>query len=68
MTKMFTYAHNLGLIPSNPVKRGIAPKVEMVEKPALTEDQLYALLDAVPIRLKGFYMNPWHCQRLYLSG
>jgi integrase len=55
LTKMFTYAHDLELVSGNPVKRGIAPKVEKIEKPALTEDQLFALLDAVPIRYKAFY-------------
>jgi integrase len=57
LTKMFTYAHDLELISGNPVKRGIAPKVEKIEKVALTEDQLYALFDAVPIRYKAFYMT-----------
>ena len=55
LSKMFSYAHDLELIPSNPVKRGIAPKVENIEKPALGEEQLYALLDAVPVRNKAFY-------------
>lgn len=45
------------LIPSNPVKKGIAPKHEKIEKPALTGEQLYALFDAVPIRYKAFYMT-----------
>jgi integrase len=57
LTKMFTYAHDLELIPSNPVKKGIAPKQEKLEKPALNEAQLYALFDAVPIRHKAFYMT-----------
>lgn len=57
VTKMFTYAHDLELIPSNPVKRGIAPKIERSEKPALSEEQLYGLFDAVPIRYKAFYMT-----------
>jgi integrase len=57
LTKMFTYAHDLELIPSNPVKKGIAPKPEKIEKPALTDVQLYALFDAVPIRYKAFYMT-----------
>jgi integrase len=57
LTKMFTYAHDLELIPSNPVKKGIAPKQEKIEKPALTEEQLFALFDAVPIRHKAFYMT-----------
>jgi integrase len=57
LTKMFTYAHDLELIPSNPVKKGIAPKQEKIEKPALTEEQLFALFDAVPIRYKAFYMT-----------
>ena len=54
LTKMFTYAHDLEPTPSNPVKRGIAPKQEKTEKPALTEEQLYALFDAVSIRHKAF--------------
>jgi len=57
LTKMFTYAHDLELIPANPVKKGIAPKQERTEKPALTEIQLYALFDAVPIRHKAFFMT-----------
>ena len=57
LTKMFTYAHDLELIPANPVKKGIAPKPERTEKPALTDVQLYALFDAVPIRYKAFYMT-----------
>ena len=57
LTKMFTYAHDLELIPSNPVKKGIAPKQEKTEKPALTDVQLYALFDAVPLRYKAFYMT-----------
>ena len=57
LTKMFNYAHDLELIPANPVKKGIAPKQERTEKPALTEIQLYALCDAVPIRYKAFYMT-----------
>jgi integrase len=57
LTKMFTYAHDLELIPANPVKKGIAPKQERTEKPALTEVQLYSLFDAVPIRYKAFYMT-----------
>jgi integrase len=56
LTKMFTYAHDLELISGNPVKRGIAPKVEKSEKPALTEDQLYALFDVLPVRTKAFYV------------
>ena len=57
LTKMFTYAHDLELISGNPVKRGIAPKVEKSEKPALTEDQLYALFDVLPVRSKAFYVT-----------
>jgi hypothetical protein len=48
VTKMLTYAHDLEIIPSNPVKRGIAAKLEKIEKPALMEDQLYALFSALP--------------------
>jgi integrase len=54
---MFSYAHDLELIPINPVKKGIAPKQERTEKPTLTEEQLFALFDAVPIRQKAFYMT-----------
>jgi site-specific recombinase XerD len=49
LTKMFSYALDLELIPSNPVKRGIAPKVEKTEKPILTETQLNRLFGLVPI-------------------
>jgi integrase len=56
LTKMFTYAHDLELILANPVKRGIAPKVERSEKPALSEEQLYALFDVLPVRMKAFYV------------
>jgi integrase len=57
LTKMFTYALDLELIPSNPVKRGTAPKLEKTEKPILTEVQLFALFDLVPIRYKAFFMT-----------
>src|SRR5439155_25639837 len=57
LTRMFSYAVELELIEKTPVKRGIAPKLERIEKPALTEQQLFALLDAVPVRYKAFYMT-----------
>jgi integrase len=55
LAKMFNHAVDLELITKTPVKKGIAPKLEKLEKPALTEDQLYALLDAVPIRQRAFF-------------
>ena len=39
------------------MKKGIAPKLNRTEKPALTEDQLYAVFDALPVRCKAFYMT-----------
>ena len=57
LAKMFNHALDLELIAKTPVKKGIAPKLEKIEKPALTEDQLYALFDAVPIRQKAFFMT-----------
>jgi integrase len=58
LTKMFAYAcDDLELIQKNPVKKGLAPKADKVEKPALREDQLVELFKAVPAKLKGFYMT-----------
>ena len=57
LTKMFPYALDLELIPSNPVKTGTAPKVEKKEKPILTETQLNALFGLVPIHYKAFFMT-----------
>lgn len=58
LTKMFTYAcDDLELIEKNPVKKGLAPKVDKTEKPALREEQLVELLKALPARLKAFYMT-----------
>src|SRR5450755_3339209 len=49
LTKMFAYAvDDLELIERNPVKNGLAPKVEKIEKPALREEQLVEVLNAVP--------------------
>jgi integrase len=57
LTKMFSYALDLELIPSNPVKRGTAPKLEKTEKPILTETQLNDLFGQVPIQYKAFFMT-----------
>jgi len=57
LTRMFSYAVELELIEKTPIKRGIAPKLDRTEKPALTEHQLLALFDAVPINYKAFYMT-----------
>ena len=58
LTKMFAYAvDDLELIDKNPVKKGLAPKVDKVEKPALREEQLVELFKAVPAKLKAFYMT-----------
>jgi len=57
LTKMFSYALDLELISSNPVKRGTAPKLEKTEKPILTETQLNALFGLVPIHFKAFFMT-----------
>jgi integrase len=54
---MFSYAVELELIEKTPMKRGIAPKLERTEKPALTEQQLFALFDAVSVSYKAFYMT-----------
>jgi integrase len=58
LTKMFAYAvDDLELIEKNPVKKGLSPKVEKTQKPALTEEQLVALLNAVPAKMKAFFMT-----------
>lgn len=57
LTKIFTYAHDLELISSNPVKRGTAPKLERTEKPTLAREQVLALFEAVPVRWKAFFMT-----------
>jgi len=58
LTKMFAYAcDDLELIEKNPVKKGLAPKVDKVEKPALREEQLVELFKAVPAKLKAFYLT-----------
>jgi integrase len=58
LTKMFAYAvDDLELIEKNPVKKGLAPKAEKTEKPALREDQLVELFKVVPARMKAFFMT-----------
>jgi integrase len=57
LTRIFSYALELELIEKSPLKRGIAPKLEHTEKPPLNEEQLFALLDAVPICYRAFYMT-----------
>lgn len=57
LAKMFNQAVELELIPKTPVKRGTAPKLEKIEKPSLSQEQLWALLDVVPVRYKAFYMT-----------
>jgi integrase len=57
LTRIFSYALELELIEKTPIKRGIAPKLERTEKPPLTEEQLFALLDVVPICYRAFYMT-----------
>ncbi len=57
LATMFTYAvDELELIERNPVKKGLAPKLEKTEKPALTETQLSSCR-LVPIRYKAFFMT-----------
>jgi integrase len=59
LTTMFNYAVELELILKTPVKRGIAPKLENHEKPALTSEQGWALWDALKaaetMRYRAFY-------------
>ena len=58
LSTMFTHAvDDLELIERSPVKRGLAPKLEKTEKPALTEKQLVELFAVVPIRYKAFFMT-----------
>ena len=58
LAKMFAFAQELNLISDNPVKKGIAPRPEeKTEKPSLTEEQVYALFDALPVRTKAFYLT-----------
>jgi integrase len=48
---------DLELIEKNPVKKGLAPKAEKTENPALREDQLVELFKVVPARMKAFFMT-----------
>lgn len=59
LATMFSYAVELELIAKSPVKRGVAPKQDKAEKPALREEQFWALFDkdGLPIRYKAFYMT-----------
>jgi len=57
LTRIFSYALELELIEKTPIKRGIAPKLEHTEKPHLNEEQLFALLKAVPLCYRAFYMT-----------
>jgi integrase len=57
LTKMFNHAVDLELIGRNPVKKGVAPKLEKMEKPALTEQQLALLFPNLPPRYKAFYVT-----------
>jgi integrase len=57
LTCMLNYAVELELIQKSPMKRGIAPKRDETEKPALTESQLSMLLGAVPIQHRAFYVT-----------
>lgn len=53
LTKMFAYAvDDLELIERNPVKKGLAPKVDKVEKPALREEQLVELFQSCPRKVE----------------
>lgn len=57
---MFNYAVNaLELIPKSPIRKGIGPKLEKHEKPALTSEQGWALWDmlkdAETMRHRAFY-------------
>lgn len=57
LAKMFNHALELELINKSPVKRGLAPKLEKNEKPSLTQEQLWNVLEASPIRYKAFFMT-----------
>lgn len=57
LAKMFSHAVDLELINKTPVKKGLTPKLDKNEKPSLSEEQLWALLDAVPARNRAFYMT-----------
>lgn len=57
LTCIFSYALELELIERTPIKKRSAPKLEKTEKPALTEAQLFAVLNASPIHYKAFYMT-----------
>jgi hypothetical protein len=52
---MFYWAVDVQLIGKNPVPRRSSPKVEKIEKPALTEQQVQGLLGAVPVQYRAFY-------------
>ncbi len=54
---MFSYAVDIEVLDSSPVKKRLAPELDdPTEKPALTEQQLLTLFEAVPVRTKAFYM------------
>ena len=59
LATMFSYAVELELMAKSPVKRGVAPKQDKAEKPALREEQFWVLFDkdGLPIRYKAFYMT-----------
>ena len=57
LNKMFSHAcYVLELIPRSPVRPGLAPKREKIEKPALDAAQLAELLATIEIRYRAFFM------------
>jgi integrase len=56
LTTMFNYAVDQEIIEHSPVKKKSAPKREKFDKPALSEEQLAAVLKAAPIGYRAFYM------------
>jgi len=51
----FNLAVDLRLIERSPVPRRSGPRQERVEKPALSEQQVFDLLRCVPVQFKAFY-------------
>ena len=53
---MFRYAcDDLELIEKNPVKKRLAPRKVKNEKPALSDEQVVQLLEAVPMKYKAYF-------------
>ncbi|MGH9539917.1 MAG: tyrosine-type recombinase/integrase [Terriglobales bacterium] len=58
LSRMFSYAvDTLELIVKSPMRKGLAPPRERIEKPTLSAQQLEQLLQTVDIRHRAFFMT-----------